>query len=91
MEAKYKAMKKNLSNCQGSLISELNIWFWEQLWSFSFEKKFMTLCNSVSMQVIKIANIGTDMAQSFGGEMYTTSLRVVFTSYAVDKMYNPYL
>lgn len=43
------------------------------------------------MQVIKITNIGTDMAQSFGGEMYSASLRVVFTSYAVDKMYNPNL
>lgn len=43
------------------------------------------------MQVIKIANIGTDRAQSFGGEMYTTSLSIVFITYTVDKMYNPYL
>lgn len=91
METKYKAMKKIHLNCQKSLISELNIWFWEQLWSFLFEKKFMIFCNSGSMQAIKIVNIGIDMAQSFRGEMYTTSLRVFFTGYAVDNMFNPCL
>lgn len=43
------------------------------------------------MQAIKIVNIGIDMAQSFRGEMYTTSLRVFFTGYAVDNMFNPCL
>lgn len=59
---KVYSNEKIYINCQVSLISELNICFWDLWWSFSFEKKFMIFCSLFSMQAIKNVNIGPNAA-----------------------------